>query len=158
MSFDVDPRTGVRRGQVIRIHSQCRALRKYAREIERIAQGGDTGEGATYTPVAAESWEQLKGPLAGLSETAHALEARVGGVPARRVVHSFEATRAAISGRLAHVEELIADLEPERIERSYGALPADAAVELREAVAALRGQLKDLRAALGGAAPAGGEA
>ena len=39
MLFDVDPGTGVAQYQVIHIRSLCKALRRFAREIERIASG-----------------------------------------------------------------------------------------------------------------------
>src|SRR5436305_11878168 len=114
MLFDADPETGLAWHQATRIQSLCKAARQYVREIRRYGHEGHAEDGSRCTPLSPEEWERLAGPLQELGRVAEATEARAGGKRTPREVRPVGATRAAISGRLAMLEEVAADLKPRK--------------------------------------------
>src|SRR5207245_1207126 len=121
---------------------------EYARQIRRYGHEGHADDGSRCAPLPREEWERLSGPLQELARVAEATEAQAGGKRATRAVRPVSATRAAISGRLAMLEELAADLQPRKFEPSYGALPERMKVALAEAAAAIERLATEARAEL----------
>lgn len=58
--------------------------------------------------------------------------------------------RAAVSARLAQLEDVLRDLQPERLQARYGELPAEAAGEIRAICEGLAAMLQAARRALHG--------
>src|SRR5438132_539752 len=148
MLFDADPETGLAWHQATRIQSLCKAARQYAREIRRYGHDGQADDGSRTVPLPHESWQALAGPLQELSRVAEATEALAGGKRTKPGPRPVNATRAAISGRLAMLDELAADLQPRKFEPGYGALPEPMKTALAEAAAAIEALVADARAAL----------
>lgn len=73
-----------------------------------------------------------------------------GGRKSRRRARPLSATRAAISGRLAMLEEVAADLRPSKFEPGYGSLPEPMGSALAEAASTIEELAAQARAALGG--------
>ncbi|MBI3912404.1 MAG: hypothetical protein HY320_15905 [Armatimonadetes bacterium] len=156
MLFDVDPRTGVPWHQVTHIHALCDGLRRYVNEVRRMGLLGQSADGldSRYVPLSPESWEALAAPLESLLRQAEAVAYAAGDQQAEPARRGFAATRTALSSRLAEMEEIISDLKPRNLQKSYGQLPAAVIPALDEAACAMESLLEEARRVLACARPA----
>jgi hypothetical protein len=145
-SADIPPLSWVHAG---RLRAAERGLASLLSQIEAIGREGrnPSGQGAPYLPLAAEEWTLLAEPLGALAETARRLGALAGDT-AGAAPPGRAATRAALSARLAQLEETLADLRPARLQARYGALPPDTAAELEALCGRMEAQLAEARRVL----------
>jgi hypothetical protein len=111
-------------------------------EIRRVAMRGESPSGTPLTPLPGEECQQLLALLNLVSGQLHQALAAVlpdlegGGSPA-----PLSATRMWVNILLRGLHASLADLQPERISRRYGALDQAAAAALGPAVSALLQEL-----------------
>jgi hypothetical protein len=102
-----------------------------------------------------ECWEELAAPLEAILRLAGEAALLAGYEHEERSLPQFAATRTAISGRLAQIEEVISDLKPEELQRGYGDLPPAVASRLAQITGRMEALLAEARFALERARPAG---
>ena len=132
-----------------RLRAAERELTALVGQISAIARDGanPNGSGPPYSPLPPEQWDELARALEDLAASARQVGALAG--PSAQAVHGAAATRAALSARLAHVEDTLRDLDPERLQARYGELPDRVAEDLSSLCARLRDHLCAAREALG---------
>jgi hypothetical protein len=132
-----------------RLRAAERELTALVSQIAAIARDGanPNGAGPPYSPLPPEQWEKLARALDDLAASARQVGA-LGG-PSAQAVHGPAATRSALSARLAHVEDTLRDLDPDRLQARYGDLPDPISEELSGITARMQDHLRAARAALG---------
>jgi hypothetical protein len=148
MRSKANPGTGVAWHQAIRIQSLVKALEQDMRHIQSFGQQGRSADGSPYLPLSPESWNNLASPLEAILRLADEAALLVGDERKQPSPPRFAATRTAISGRLAQMEEIISDLRPDRLQKSYGDLPPAVARGLAEITGRMEALLREARGAL----------
>ena len=154
MLTEVHPRTGVGWHQIVHLHSLRKTLDHSVRQIRSIGHEGRSDDGSQYIPLSSECWQALAGPLEAILRLAEEAAGLSGDEREEPALRQFAATRTAISGRLAQMEEVISDLTPERLQKSYGTLPAAVASGLEKITSRMEVLLGEARLALERARPA----
>jgi hypothetical protein len=133
-----------------RLRAAERELSALLGQITAIGRDGanPNGSGPPYTPLPASDWAALAEALAALAAAAREVGA-LAGSPGPGAVHGINATRAALSARLAHVEDTLRDLGPDRLQARYGELPETAVQELQRLCLTMEQQVASARRALG---------
>lgn len=134
-------------------------LRAAEREIgELVTQALSIArEGRAAAPVAPVAYVAVPAAQAAELETAlrHAdtlrerLRALAGPDPTA-TARGRQSGRAAVSARLAQLEDVLRDLQPERLQGRYGDLPPEAVTEIRAICEGLAAMLQSARRALHG--------
>jgi len=136
------------------VQSLRKALGQYIRQIRSFGHEGRSEDGSRYVPLSPECWEELAAPLEAILRLAAEAALQAGYEYEERSLPQFAATRTAISGRLAQIEEVISDLKPEELQRSYGDLPPAVASHLAQITGRMEALLGEARCALERARPA----
>lgn len=154
MLLDVDPKTGVGWHQIVHLHSLRKALHHAVRQIRLLGHEGRADDGSRYIPLSPECWEALAKPLEAILDLVEEAALLVGDEREEGSLRQFAATRMAISGRLAQMEEVLSELKPDRFQKSYGTLPAAVAASLTGITQTMEALLGEARLALDRAKPA----
>jgi hypothetical protein len=91
-----------------------------------------SGQGPNYAPLAGNVWDPLSDLLDEIASSARKVGRMAGPVGAVSAVHGPSATRSAILQRLTQMEDMLKELDPDRLEAKFGALPTSVANDLRE--------------------------
>jgi len=132
-----------------RLRAAERELLGLLGQVAAIAGEGrnPSASGAPYTPLAAEAWQALGEVLQELAACARQL-GELAGPSTGGAVQGLGATRAAVSARLAQMEDSLKDIDPARLQARYGDLPPGAAARLGEVHARLQELLGKAREVL----------
>lgn len=129
-------------------------MEEYVGDLEKVAVQGKSpsGSGPPLTPLPPEQWAALEEPLQALLDSARAaLEELAPEALAQQEQAAGPArTRQWVQVLLGRLEEVIDDLEPERLGRKYGDLPPDEAARLRVHQQQMKRAVQRAARALGG--------
>jgi hypothetical protein len=136
-------------GQKNRLLGTLVAVDQIRAQIARAAREGTSPaqSGRALTPLDDASWREIEAALDRVSERARALAGQFAGeaLRAREAPEPVGATFYWIAFLLRRLdEEVVADLEPERMAR-FGALPVEARAALDEAVGQMRAEIGGLQ-------------
>jgi hypothetical protein len=136
-------------GQKNRLLGTLVAVDQIRAQIARAAREGTSPaqSGRALTPLDDASWREIEAALDRVSERARALVGQFAGeaLRAREAPEPVGATFYWIAFLLRRLdEEVVADLEPERMAR-FGALPVEARAALDEAVGQMRAEIGGLQ-------------
>jgi len=110
-------------------------MEEYIGDLEKVAVQGrsPSGSGPPLTPLPPEQWAALEEPLRALLDSARAALEELAPEALRRQeqVAGPARTRQWVQVLLGRLEEVIDDLEPDRLGRKYGDLPPEEAARLR---------------------------
>ena len=154
MLFDIEPGTGVRSSQAVHVRSLCQAMRQHSREVHRIVIEGEASDGTRYQRLPPAARRELEAAQQPLETQLAALAERFGAAAPDAAIRPATATRTVVSSRVEEIADLADELQPAKMQRGYGELPAPIAAELATAASELRALLQSMRRALEAAVPA----
>jgi hypothetical protein len=101
-----------------------------ALSIAREGRAAAPAAPVAYVPVPPAQAEELETTLRGADALRERLRTLAGPDPAT-TARGRQSGRAAVSARLAQLEDVLRDLQPERLQARYGELPPEALAEIR---------------------------